>query len=279
MPWRKALAREMCPPMNTLLSSVPDDIASTATEIRLFEGRRPIICRPGGEYALSDACVDRQMLSRLAAHICGYSLYSREEELKNGYLSINGGFRAGLFGCGYSGSIRDIYGMCIRIPRQIKGCAGGIYAKHFVSGIKNTIIISKPGMGKTTFLRDLVRLISDSGAYVGLLDERGEISGNADVGKRTMVMRGYEKPQALTMLIRSCSPNVIACDEIGGKGDALAILDGAKSGVRVIATAHGDSLSDVKNRYGVKELFDAGVFELYVHLGKRPGYVEDVGCV
>lgn len=175
------------------------------------------------------------------------SLYSYRDDIKNGFITARGGHRVGICGkmtedCSF---VTGITGLNYRFAREIKGCADCVSDKVYNGGnIKNTLIVSSPGCGKTTFLRDLIRQISDKGANVSVVDERGEIAAmhsgipGFDIGINTDVFDMCPKEVGMKLMIRSMSPEVIAVDELGGREDAEALQLAAKSGVSVFATMH-----------------------------------------
>lgn len=208
----------------------------------------------------------------------GYSLYAFDEEIKNGFITVEGGHRVGVCGRCVSkengiNTIRNISSLNFRIAREVKGCGQKVFEHIFENGeVLSTLIVSPPGGGKTTILRDLIRLISESGINVGVCDERSEIGASVkgrilnDLGERTDVLDACPKQWGIEMLIRSMSPRVIAVDEIGAEGDVLAIEKAKLCAVELICTAHGRSLEDVKRFEGI---FDRFVFlEDFRNVGK-----------
>ncbi len=166
------------------------------------------------------------------------------------------------------------------------GCAGRImrYLVKGSSGVYNTLIISPPQCGKTTLLRDIARSLSDGmpelafqGVKVGIVDERSELAAcykglpQNDVGLRTDVLDGCLKSLGMTMMIRSMSPSVIITDEIGCEGDREAVLGVLNAGIKIITSAHGYNISELKSRREVLRLIEDKVFERYVVLGSSRG--------
>jgi stage III sporulation protein AA len=236
----------------------------------------------------------REECQKLLNLISNHSLYALEEELRLGYITVEGGHRIGLAGKvvtegGRVKHVRDITGFNIRIARQMKGVGVPLLPSIIERGqIHNVLIISPPGCGKTTLLRDLARLISSGEGCttrkVGIVDERSEIAGcvngvpQHDVGPRSDVLDACPKAEGMMMLVRSMSPEVIVVDEIGRKADAEAIHEAIYAGVHIITTAHGSSPSEVQRRPNIRELLTNGVFTRLVVLSRRsgPGTIEAI---
>ncbi|PYG86809.1 stage III sporulation protein AA [Ruminiclostridium sufflavum DSM 19573] len=226
------------------------------------------------------------------------SVYAYQDEIRAGYLTLRGGHRVGLSGRvilqdGQIRNIKDFSGLNIRVSKEVTGCS-----KHIIKfitkkscDIYNTLIIGPPQCGKTTILRDMARTLSNgapeldfSGLKVGIVDERSEIAAcfkgvpQNDVGFRTDIMDGCPKTQGMEMLLRSMSPNIIITDEIGTQGDKAAILKVLNSGVKIITSAHGYSITELKMREELLAMIKAGVFERYIVLssGNGPGTLEEV---
>ncbi|MCX7710351.1 MAG: stage III sporulation protein AA [Clostridia bacterium] len=224
------------------------------------------------------------------------SIYAYQEEIKNGFITLKGGHRVGIAGRVVTDgtgikNIKDISGLNIRLSKQIKGCSKEVI-KYILNntGVYNTLIVSPPQCGKTTILRDITRFISDGneelkirGLKVGLVDERSEIAAcyrgiaQNDVGIRTDTLDGCPKAAGMTLLLRSMSPQVIVTDEIGNRGDKEAIRQVINAGVKIITTAHGFNISELKTREEVLSLMEEKVFERYIVLGNSlgPGTLEE----
>ena len=260
-------------------------------EIRLRVGK-PIILRAkdddcvvkkidGSEYILNNS-----ELSRIFEMMCKNSIYAWQEEIANGFLTLRGGHRVGISGKAiYKNSnvysIRDISGLNIRVARQVIG-AGDSIRKQIVKDkqFMSTLIVSPPGFGKTTVLRDLVRQMSNGvedikGVNISLIDERSEIAAvfngipQKDIGIRTDVMDGISKFDGINMMERSMGPEFIATDEIGTKEDVEAILYAVNCGVKVLATAHGSNMEDLMRRSELATVINKGIFDNIIFLDKR----------
>lgn len=224
---------------------------------------------------------------QLLNKISNFSIYTLEEELRRGYITVSGGHRIGLAGKvilenGSVKAIRDISSFNIRIAKEKIGIANKLISSIYNEGWLHTMIIGPPQTGKTTLLRDLARIVSEgfngiSSRKVGIVDERSEIAGSVNgipqltFGPRIDVLDACPKAEGMMMMIRSMSPDVLVVDEIGRKEDCEAILEAVHAGITLIMTTHGNSLEEVRNRPTLKPILEMEIFQRFVELGRSKG--------
>ena len=241
-----------------------------------------------------DSMIDRQCLDEMLNYITGYSIYSMDEEIKQGYITFSGGHRIGITGHATYEALRDtrehritniidIGGLNIRIAHERKGCAEKI-VPHLRKGssIYNTIFFAAPGAGKTTYLRDTIRILSEGmrsgdmiqhqGFKVCVIDERSEIAacveGKAqnDLGKRTDILDACPKEIGMKMVLRTMSPDIIAVDEIGKEEEFVLLEQMRCSGVKILGTVHAGDMQEVLRNPMIRDGVKSGAIERFVEL-------------
>lgn len=253
-------------------------------EIRLRTGKPLTVLYKGKEKLLMK--VEQEELRETLEYISNYSLYAYENEMRQGFITIEGGHRVGMAGKvvmeeGKIKNLKYISSINIRVAHEIKGCADKIFPYITKERqICHTLIISPPRCGKTTLLRDMIRQISNGnrwvkGVPVGVVDERSELGGcymgtaQNDLGIRTDILDCCPKADGMLMLIRSMSPQVIAVDEIGAREEICAIEYALHCGCKMLATAHGISMEEMKKKPFFEQMIREKRFERYIVLGNE----------
>ena len=266
-------------------------------EIRMRSSKPIILKFTNGEKILQGLIETEDILQTLQS-ICDNSIYSYQNQICEGFITIKGGHRIGITGSvvisrGKVTNINYISNLNFRIARQIIGCSNNLL-KYILdipnNTIYNTLIISPPGAGKTTILRDTIRTISNGiedlefkGKNISVVDERGEIAAmykgvpQNDIGIRTDILDNIKKSEGMKMVIRSMSPDIIVADEIGSKEDVEAINYAVCCGIKGIFTAHGSSIEDLNLNPAISELIKKQIFERLVFLDKKQkGKIEKI---
>lgn len=277
-------------------------------EIRL-RTQKPLLLVYGGKEIFAERTrgepyiVTKDDLREMVDYISNYSLYAYEQEMKQGFITVEGGHRIGVAGqviieAGRVKNVKYISSVNVRMSHEVIGCADKVFpyiTRH--RELYHTLIISPPRCGKTTLLRDMIRQISDGNKYlkgksVGVVDERSEIGGcymgvaQNRLGIRTDILDCCPKAEGMIMLIRSMGPEVIAVDEIGNEEDVHAVEYAMHCGCKMVATVHGRSLDELKMKPVFERLIREKRFERYILLENQAGaggisgiYDEHVSCL
>ncbi len=275
-----------------LIKILPQDIAGqvreyinvhgidSLNEIRLRANKKASITADGKNFVINTVCSLREIGDTVTA-LCDGSVYAHSDTICDGYVTFRGGYRAGISGCaavdrGQIIGIRDVTSINIRIPHNIPGAGKEIYNllkdNDFSCGI---LIYSAPGIGKTTILRQLCRMLSsgENPLRTAAVDTRRELEFGCDNEEITTLdlLSGYPRAKGIEIAARTMNAQIIVCDEIGSRAEAEAILDAQNTGVPLIASAHSSSFESLMNRTYIKTLCDAGVFNYVIGISRSFG--------
>lgn len=275
---------------NFIIQNLSQNEFEFLEEIRV-RNNKPIILNLGQSEKVLNYIVSSEEIQFIFEKICESSIYTYQNQIINGYITLKGGNRVGLVG---TAVIKDekiinfnyISSLNFRISRQILGCSKNIIFEIIDKNtIFNTLIISQPGKGKTTLLRDIVRTLSNgienkiNGQAICVIDERGEISATYkgipqnDLGIRTDVINDMPKALGIRMAIRSMSPKIVVADEIGSRADVEAIKFALCSGVKGIFTAHANNISEVYKNPELGKLLEEGIFDKIIKIERKDKFI------
>lgn len=283
--------------------ALPDALKEKAEELRLRVGLPMTVLLPEGEHSIDSfsrgETVSAQDLEQMVSSATEYSRYASLETLKRGYLTLRGGFRLGLCGTlvlreGESCNLREFSSAALRILHEHTGIAESIVPQLFEAGqFRSTLIVSPPGGGKTTLLRDLIRTLSlgdeeRNALRVAVVDERGEIAASfqgqaqSELGSHTDVLSSCPKGIGIPMVLRTMNPQVIAVDEITEEADIYAMRAAANCGAALLATMHALCREELLKKPLWQALSDAEVFSRMITIecadGKRHYEVSNLPC-
>lgn len=277
--WREAIA---CLPETRAAMLREIAMQDKIEELRLRCGEAPGVRTGGREQTLALPPVTADELRETVSRASRYSLHSCAESMKNGFLPLAGGHRLGLCGTavtenGAVTGVRRISSLNLRVARQIETIDRILLPFAAENPLMSLLVLAPPGCGKTTLVREWVRLVSDAGHTVAVADERGEIAGLFEgvpqfrVGRHTDILEGCTKKQAALMLLKTMSPELLAMDEITSPEDIDAVALCAHCGTAVLATAHTRDVSDLRCRPLYRRLLSLGVFERVMVISCKGG--------
>ena len=278
-------ARALPPRLRREALSLPEQEQSRAEELRLRVGWPMTVLLEGGERPLGGPPVEEEELEQLVEIASHASLHTVLDQVRRGYLTMEGGHRIGLCGTAVSRegeihALRALSSANLRVARQVKGAAAPVLDGLCPGGrLADTLILAPPGLGKTTLLRDLIRSVSQGEGCtplrVSLADERGEIAAlyngrpQLEVGRRTDVAEGCPKAQGLMLLLRAMNPQVLAVDEITAPEDVQALITAAGCGVTLLATAHGEGRTGLERRPMYRPLLEEKLFRFLAQIRRE----------
>lgn len=295
--WKDALEKYLPERIFSALSNISDDFASRAEEIRLRTAKPLMVytCEkgyrvsPDGVLDSSEMIISESDIEQTFSAITGKSAYAFEDDLRQGFLTLSSGIRAGIAGSavlsgGAVRSYKSINGINFRIPRETAGISKALLPYISEKGrLLSTLVISAPKLGKTTLARDIARSAGSgdgiSPCKVSLIDERQELAASVygrplfDVGAETDVISGVPKHEGVFMALRALSPDVIVTDEIGKSADLEAMREVTNAGVIMVTTAHAPDLECLLNRLFFRQIFDEKLFDAYVVLSAALGRI------
>lgn len=277
MPWRDTLCTRLTPRIAAALRALPEADARRLREIRVRIGESVELAFVDKSREVPPA-VDAREMDALLAALSGYALYACERQMAEGYIPLPGGHRAGVCGrlvCEDGAGLRmsAVTSVCVRVSRSVPGACAP-FREQLVDGRglpRRVLLLGPPGCGKTTALRDAAQYLADErGLHVAVADERQELFPDPRAG-RVDVLAGVDKATALRLLLRSMAPQVLVTDEVGRPRDVGALLDAARCGVGLLASAHAADLREAAMRPALRALFDARAFDRCVLLDAGAG--------
>lgn len=270
-----------------IITSFGHSVLANITEIRIRRNKPLIIYIKNklcfisidgklvSNYSQNCISIDDEQFENITDRLCNNSYHTNMNSMIDGYITTKSGCRIGIsstavYKKGEIASVKDITSINIRISHEIVNCARPLLNAIYIEQTPSIIVAGTGASGKTTLLRDMARLLSSgyNSTYkkIAVVDERNEISSNFDVGINTDVLVGYQKAKGIENAIRTLSPDIIICDEIGNKEELDAIKFGFSSGVKFIVSVHMGDESQIADNRIIQGLIDSNEFNYIVLL-------------
>lgn len=262
--------------------NIPRDELIKAEELRLRAGQSASLSVNSREIPVGEGFVTQSELETVLERATDASVHTVQSSIAQGYLNIEGGIRIGLCGTAVIcdnkiSGIRELSSLAIRIPHECKGCAENELMSILEDGLSDILIISPPGGGKTTCLREYIRVLSDMGNRVSVADERGELAAvkngvpQFDIGRHSDVLSGGKKADMAMMMLKCMSPQIIAMDEISSIEDMEAVYAVSGCGVKVLATAHAGSIDELYSHKAYRDILKSSIFKYCLVIENKNG--------
>lgn len=282
----KNIAKYFTENLNNVIKNLNDEQIADLCEIRIREEQpvvlnftsafRFVTCsgRLTQFYSESLMRTRRNEIEKIFSKMCRYSVYSLTESISNGFITLEGGNRVGVYGTAVSengkiNSVRNISGLNIRFSGDKKDVSRPVADRFFEDTVSHLLVCGPPSSGKTTLLRDLCRILSNEKLKkIAVVDERGEMYGY-NLGFNTDVLNRYPKAKGIEIAVRTLSPEIIVCDEVGEVDETSAIKNSLNSGVKFVMSIHCDSIDELKRKEQFRILCGAGAVENLVFLDKN----------
>ena len=268
--------------LGAALRNIPDALAKQVLEIRLRANWSPVLTLRDKPFLLQKPILSQEQLQYLLEVLCGYSIYSWQESICKGFITLDGGHRVGIGGKVVLQQeqiigVHPITSLNIRIARDIPQQFSPIVKDMVLNRQEGLVVAGAPASGKTTFLKQAISLLSNAEQRVCIVDERCELAA----GKLPLhcdLLQNCSKAEGLLWAIRGLAPQVIVCDEIGAEEDAQAVCMAANAGARLIVSIHAVNQIQLLKRPTCKKVLDTGAFSTVIFLdnGSKVGQVKEV---
>lgn len=265
------------------LQQLPDHTTDKVLEVRLRTGRPVVLTLKEKNLPLPQLPRPTiQELQQILEALCGYSVYSWQDSICKGYITLQGGHRVGIAGKVVTKqntitTVQPITSLNIRIARETKFVLPLSIQELLLKKQNGIVIAGAPASGKTTLLKQLVWMFSEQGQRVCVVDERCELAGSG-LPLHCDVLQNCSKAEGLLWAVRGLSPQILICDEVGAQEDAAAVVAAANAGVRLLVSMHGENKQQLFRRPFCRQVLETGAFSTIVFLqqGEKLGQIGEV---